>query len=1338
MDFRILGPLEVLEEGRRVALGGAKPRAVLALLLVHRGETLGTERLIDELWGERPPATAAKSVKVYVWRLRKALAGAVGEHSGGPIVTREHGYELALDPERLDAHRFERLLGEGRAELAAGRPEHAASALEAGLSLWRGPPLADLAFEPFAEREIARLEDLHVAALEQLVEAKLALGRHAEVVAQLERLIADHPYRERLRAQLMLALYRSERQADALQAYQEARRILVEELGIEPSRELRRLHDAILQQDETLDLPAEPERRQPDPEAGMAAAVEALDGRPPPAAAGIELPERLAEKVRLAASSLEGERKQVTVLFADVQGSMELAESVDPEVWRGLLERFLGIVGEAVHSYEGMVTRFTGDGAMALFGAPIAHEDHARRACYAALRLRDALADYGRELRSEHGLGFAVRLGLNSGEVVVGAVGEDLQLDYTAVGHTVGLARRMEALAEPGKPYLTGRTAALVEGYFQLEDLGEVDIKGARERVHAYALAGVGAARTPLEAAAERGLTPLVGREPELAALEAALARAGESGQVVGVVAEPGVGKSRLCHEFAERCRKRGLQLTVGRGMAHGRRVPLLPVIEMLRAYFGISADDDPQAARAKVAGPLLDEGFRDLLPVLFEFLGVPDPERPVPAQMAPEARQRALFAALRRLVGAGGERLGVLVVEDLHWLDPGSEAFLANLVDSLPGARTLLVVNFRPEYQADWMRRSSYEQLPLAPLESDDTARMVEALTGRDPSVDGLSALIAARTGGNPFFIEEVVRDLTESGVLEGARGEYRLAHPVEEIEIPVSVQALLAARIDRLTGNEKAVLQSAAVIGREFSEPVLRQVTGLPEPELATTLDALVGVELVYQRALYPEAEYAFRHPLTQEVADRSQLREPRARMHAAAATAVEELHPDRQDELAALISNHWEQAGEPLHAAHWGARAAAWAARSHPADALQQWRRVRTLVRDQPHSPEVAGLTLAACVWTMHAGARFGLAEDELAETYREADELATATGDKSVLAMVRSAYGVTRAFAGGPIEEAIAGRREAQELARQAGNLELQVSLGPGLWLAFAGRNREALAEVDRDLDIAGADFQLGRQVIGVSAVILATLFRGWVLMELGRLPEGRAALEEALRLARDHDDLECFIWAQAGAGLLSFHTGEPGDGLAHATEALELAERQGSSLTRAMGRTGLALAQLARADYDQALAVASEGLELMRTARTFLQFEGGMLAAVAAARLGLEDIAGASSAAAKGAAIAATRGARVQEASCRWILGRGLLTKRPDDARIELERALELARDDGPIVIPHVLLALAQLAALQGDNTERLRQLEQAHRLFEQQGATGHARRVAAEIATATA
>jgi class 3 adenylate cyclase len=1326
MEVRLLGPIEAGVDGRRLVLGGAKQRAVLAMLALRANTPVSVDQLVEGLWGERAPQSAPKMVQSYVSQLRKLL------HDGdAQIVTRGRGYELRLPEDSVDALRLERLVAAAERDAGAARGE-----VREALSLWRGPPLDDLADEPFAAAEIRRLEELWLRARELALDEALAAGQHAAVVGELQELVVQHPFREHLHAQRMLALYRCGRQAEALEAYRQARAVLVGEVGVEPGPDLQRLHGAVLQHDVALDAPTDAERRGPHLEADERASAQALEERPPLAA--VELPEPLAEKVRRSGHSLEGERKQVTVLFCDVKGSMELAETVDPELLRELLDRFLAIVSEAVHDYEGTVNRFTGDGAMALFGAPIAHEDHARRGCHAALRLQDALAEYGRELRAEHGLEFAVRLGLNSGEVVAAAVGADLQMNYTAIGHTVGLARRMEALAEPGRAYLTGATAALVEGYFELEDLGELRVKGAREPVHAYGLVGVRPARTRLDAAAGRGLSPLVGREPELATLEAALVRGGQSGHVVGVVAEPGVGKSRLCREFAERCRERGHGVTVGGGVAHRRRVPLLPVIEMLRGYFGITEDDDAQAARTKIAGPLRDGPSRDLLPVLFDFLGVPDPERPVPAQMAPEARQRALFAAMRRLVEAGGgERPGVLVVEDLHWLDPGSEAFLANLVDSLPGARTLLVVNFRPEYHADWMRRSYYERLPLAPLERDQTARLVEALAGSDPSLDGLPELIAERTGGNPFFVEEVVRDLVEGGGLEGGRGAYRLAHAIGEIEIPATVRAVLAGRIDRLPGGVKAVLQSAAVIGREFSEPVLQHVTGLAQPELAATLRALASTELVYQRALYPETRYAFKHPLTQEVAYHSQLRERRARTHAAAAAALEELHPDRQDELSALLSNHWEQAGDPLQAAQWGARAAAWAGRRHPADGLRHWRRVRTMVRDEPGSPESVGLALAACVGILQLGGRLGLVDDEVEEIYREARELAAATGDKAAPVMVGSAYSLALGMAG-RLEEAIVSAREAQSLAEQAGNLELQVGVGPAVWLAIAGRNREALAEFDRALEAAGDDLQLGRHIIGVSAVIFGTMYRGLVLADLGRLAEARAASENALRLAREHGDVECLGWAHASTGFLSFLTGEPGDGLAHARQALEIAERLGSSFSRVSARSNLALAHIAREEHDDALAVAREALEIARETRTGLQYEAGFLWLLANARLGAGDIAGARSAAAEGVATAAAQGTRVQQARCRLELGRALLRGHPDDAAAELEGALQLAGEDGPVVIPHVVFALAELSALQGDTKEHLRRLEHANRLFEQQGATGHARRVAAEIATAVA
>jgi class 3 adenylate cyclase len=611
-------------------------------------------------------------------------------------------------------------------------------------------------------------------------------------------------------------------------------------------------------------------------------------------------PSNIQDRIRSEAVALEGERKQVTVLFADITGSMELAAQVDAEDWHHVMDGFFSLLCDGVHRYEGSVNKFTGDGIMALFGAPLAHEDHARRACYAALHLRDELARYAGQVRREHGLNFSVRIGVNSGEVVVGAVGDDLNVDYTAIRNTVGLASRVEQLAEPGKAYLTDATAALIEGWFTLVDLGPFGIKGIPDPVGVFELEGTGSARSQAEVARERGLTRFVGRDQELAALKAALAGAQEgSGQVVGIVADPGLGKSRLCWEFAEYCRSEGFDVTEGHGVAHGKRIPLLPVIEMMRGYFGIGDDDTDRGARDKIAGRLLlfDEAFKEVLPVLFDFLGVPDPNLPPPAN--PEARHRQLLATVKRIVQAGGRTgRGVTIVEDLHWLDPSSDLFLEHFVEALRGTRSLMVVNFRPEYQADWMRCSYYQQIPLLPLGADAITEMLTDLLGTDPSLDGLAELVHERTGGNPFFIEEVIQSLVGSEALDGRRGAYKLVKSVDEIAIPPTVQAVLAARIDRLPEREKALLQRAAVIGREFSEAVLRRVAGLGDQDLSDALRRLVTDEFVFERTLYPEAEYSFKHPLTEEVSYNTQLGERKARTHAAVAEAITDVYAERLD--------------------------------------------------------------------------------------------------------------------------------------------------------------------------------------------------------------------------------------------------------------------------------------------------------------------------------------------------------------------------------------------------------------------------------------------------------
>jgi class 3 adenylate cyclase len=732
-------------------------------------------------------------------------------------------------------------------------------------------------------------------------------------------------------------------------------------------------------------------------------------------------PKHLAEKILQSKSALEGERKQVTVLFADVKGSMELAEQLDPEAWHAILDRFFQILTDGVHRFEGTVNQYTGDGIMALFGAPIAHEDHAQRACYAALFLRDEIARYATELKREHGVGFSTRMGIDSGEVVVGTIGDDLRMDYTAQGHTVGLAQRMEALASPDSCYLTVATAALVGGYFTLEDLGEFRVKGVAAPVRVHRLAGTGTSRTRFDIARARGLSRFVGRDADMETLEAALGQAqAGNGQVVGIVAEAGTGKSRLCFEFLERCRARGLTVNVGRAVAHGKNIPFLPMLEAFRSYYGITDADPDRLVREKIAGRLLlsDEGFRELLPVVFEFFGVTDPERP-PPRMDPEAKQRQLFAVLRKEVreGSVGSQ-PVTLIEDLHWMDSGSEGFLEQWVDAIAGSRGLLLVNFRPEHHAAWTSKSYYRQIPLAPLGAEAVRELLDDLLGKDASIDGLAKAIHERTGGNPFFTEEVVQSLIESGSLEGTRGSYRLVTPIERLQVPPTVQALLAARIDRLGEREKQVLQAAAVIGKDFTEPILQRVVDevgrspLPEADLRGALRTLKDAEFVYEQSLYPVAEYAFKHPLTQEVAQRSQLQERRRRTHAAVARALEEAHADRLDETAALLAHHYEEAGEAAAAARWHRRAAEWAGLNDIKAALYHWQRVRELARQGGDAHESAALTAVACSQALTLGWRLGASATEWGELFEEGCAAAERAGDLAALAMLNATYSAPR--------------------------------------------------------------------------------------------------------------------------------------------------------------------------------------------------------------------------------------------------------------------------------------------------------------------------------------
>ena len=636
---------------------------------------------------------------------------------------------------------------------------------------------------------------------------------------------------------------------------------------------------------------------------------------------------------------------------------MDVQEHLDAEGWARIMGRFVDIVAEEVRRFGGTVDKFTGDGIMALFGAPVAQDDHARRACHAAWHITRVVAAYAGELRRDQDVDLEVRVGLNSGEVVVGRVGDGVTLDPTALGHAVGLAQRMEAMAEPGRAYLTEHTARLVDGWFGLDDLGPKTVKGVRQPLGVYVLGRPLPSPPIVRGAATLGASRLVGRERELVALEDALAEAIEGRfQVVGVVGEAGMGKSRLCEEFIRSATARGITVRRTTGVSHGRGVPLLPILSLQRDYFSITDTDTAQDARDKVAARLLalDPALDQILPLIFDFLEVPDPDRPAPV-LAPEVRIRRILDAFHRITTRRSEReVLVVLVEDLHWFDPQSDAFLERLIESFPGSRTLVVANFRPDYSARWTRHSYYRQLPLAPLRDEAVGDLLGGLVGVDPSLEPLHGFVLERTVGNPFFVEEVVRALVEDGTLHGAPGNYQLTRPLAQVRVPPTIQATLAARIDRLSAEHKAVLQAAAVIGRAFAVPVLAGVTGVTDDVLDEAVRVLCGAELLQETAGQAVAEYRFWHPLTQEVAYDSLLAGRRAQLHTAVAETLAK-DEQRAGERAGVIAWHWERAGRPVEAARWNFEAGKWALRSDLGEAQRRWRAAIDLLEGVPETEE-----------------------------------------------------------------------------------------------------------------------------------------------------------------------------------------------------------------------------------------------------------------------------------------------------------------------------------------------------------------------------------------------
>ena len=860
-------------------------------------------------------------------------------------------------------------------------------------------------------------------------------------------------------------------------------------------------------------------------------------------------PPYLAEKILTSRSVLEGERKQVTVLFADLKGSTELIADLDPEAARQLLDPALHHMMEAVHRYEGTVNQVLGDGIMALFGAPLAHEDHALRACYAALAMQAALRRYGEEVRRSHGLEMHMRVGLNSGEVVVRTISNDLHMDYSAVGQTTHLAARMEQLAPPGGIRLTAATLRLVDGLVQVQALGRFPVKGLPEPVEVFELTGASAIHRRLQAVAARGLTRFVGRQHELETLRQALERAAAGhGQIVAIVGEAGVGKSRLVYEFTQADVPRTWLVLEGASVSYGKATPYFPVLDLLRRYMHLEERDEARTIRAKVTGHVLtlDAALQDIIPALLALLDVAPDDSPFLQLDPAQRRQRTLDALKRLLLRESQVQPLLLVFEDLHWIDAETQALLDSLVGSLPTARLLLLVNYRPEYQHSWGSKTYYAQLRLDPLPPASAAEVLAALLGDAPSLAPLTQLLMARTEGNPFFLEESVRTLAETGILVGERGAYRLAQALPTIQVPATVQAVLAARIDRLPPEEKTLLQTAAAIGTEVPVPLLQAIAELPEAVLHRGLAHLQAAEFLYETRLFPEQVCTFKHALTHEVAYGSLLHERRRVLHARIAETLEKMVGDRVAEQVERLAHHalrgevWDKALAYCRQA--GEKAMA---RSAYREAVEYFEQALSAL---PHLPEQRDTREQAIDLRLALRSALRPSGDSgrILAYLREAESLAEALDDPRRLAQVSVFLSRPFLHSVGAYDQAIAAAQRALALATASGEVVLHAQANQCLGTAYhaQGDYRRAIdcfRQTVASLDGARRRERFGQVIPARRALPCPACL---VPCRVGHVRRGPGLFgEEGLRIAEAVAHPASLMFASWGIGLLALRQGD---------------------------------------------------------------------------------------------------------------------------------------------------------------------------------------------------
>jgi class 3 adenylate cyclase/tetratricopeptide (TPR) repeat protein len=913
-------------------------------------------------------------------------------------------------------------------------------------------------------------------------------------------------------------------------------------------------------------------------------------------------PKHLADKILTTRTSIEGERKLVTVMFADVANYTSVSEKLDPEEVHQIMDGCFKILMDEIHRYEGTINQFTGDGVMALFGAPVAHEDHAQRACRAALSIQKSLEEYGERIDREYGVEFRMRIGLNSGPVIVGAIGDDLRMDYTAVGDTTNLASRMESLAQPGTVLLSKNTHRLVKDYFELNPLGKLDVKGKGEPQEVFELVKAGGA-TRLEAAMARGLTKFVGRENSMAALMEAFEKVKNgAGQVVGVVGEAGVGKSRLLLEFRNRLPQGEFGYLEGHCIHFGGAMPYLPILDIVRSYFEIGEGEREAIIRKRVKERIikLDEKLQRILPPIQDLLALKVEDEHY-LKLEPKQRREKVFEALLDLIVRGSQgRPLILAIEDLHWIDKTSEEFLDYLIGWLANVRVMLILLHRPEYTHRWGSKSYFSRIGVDQLTLKSSAELVKAILEGGETAPELSALILNRAAGNPLFMEELTHSLLGNGSIQIKDQQYVLARTPSDLQVPDTIQGIIAARIDRLEENLKRIMQVASVIGRVFAFRILQSISDISE-DLKSQLLNLQGLEFIYEKSLFPELEYIFKHALTQEVAYNSLLSNRRKELHKRIGNAIEELYSRNLEEFYEVLAYHYSRGEELEKACQYLKLSGKKAARSHALwEAYGFYKDAVELLNRFPETKEKREKLLEVILLMTNPMPLLGFPEGSL-KYLQQGGQLAGELGDTWNLAVFYSWLGAYYSHAGDHLT-ALTYSEAGFEEARKAQNVELMVVLGSSLTFSYqaSGRYEEI---VDKIPEVIKLIEKTGREsdffTVSVNPYNSLCGSCSTALCNLGRFDEGKALMEKAFRNAVRVGDPATLGRTQLNYGVFFYWKGD----WKSAKEHLEIGI---AHLEEAKGYVGVAVGQCALGhvhsflgDAEHGRRHAEKGLEIYR-------------------------------------------------------------------------------------------------------------------------------------------